>query len=113
MNKGTWTGIWKRVSIRYTIFIYFTVSALVAMLLGGIALYAQMSRQLSAVVQEESQAVLVQVNRSVDSYLRTIMKLSDSLYYGVIKNADLSTETINDQITLLYDNNCGYGSRRT
>lgn len=105
MNKGTWTGIWKRVSIRYTIFIYFTVSALVAMLLGGIALYAQMSRQLSAVVQEESQAVLVQVNRSVDSYLRTIMKLSDSLYYGVIKNADLSTETINDQITLLYDNN--------
>lgn len=105
MNKETWTGIWKRVSIRYTIFIYFTVSALVAMLLGGIALYAQMSRQLSAVVQEESQAVLVQVNRSVDSYLRTIMKLSDSLYYGVIKNADLSAGTVNDQITLLYDNN--------
>lgn len=105
MSKRPWTGGWKKVSIRYTIFIYFTVSALVAMLLGGVALYVQMSRQLSAVVQEESRAVLAQVNRSVDSYLRTIMKLSDSLYYGVIKNADLSTETINDQITLLYDNN--------
>ena len=85
--------------------IYFTISALVAMLLSGVALYVQMSRQLSAVVQEESQAVLVQVNRSVDSYLRTIMKLSDSLYYGVIKNADLSAGMVNDQITLLYDNN--------
>ena len=105
MNKSAWTGIWKKVSIRYTIFIYFTVSALVAMLLSGVALYVQMSRQLSAVVQEESQAVLVQVNRSVDSYLRTIMKLSDSVYYGVIKNADLSAEAVNDQITLLYDNN--------
>lgn len=105
MGRKIQAGFFKKVSIRYTIFIYFTVSALVAMLLGGIALYAQMSRQLSAVVQEESQAVLVQVNRSVDSYLRTIMKLSDSLYYGAIKNADLSSESINDQITLLYDNN--------
>ena len=105
MGKGAEKGFWKRVSIRYTIFIYFTVSALVAMLLGGEALYVQMSRQLAAVVQEESQAVLSQVNRSVDSYLRTIMKLSDTLYYGVIKNADLEEENVNDQITLLYDNN--------
>lgn len=105
MDRGIWTGLWRKVSIRYTIFIYFTVSALVAMLLGGVALYEQMSRQLAATVQEESQAVLSQVNRSVDSYLRTIMKLSDSLYYGVIKNADLWTEEVNDQITLLYDNN--------
>ena len=105
MDRRMRTGSWKKVSIRYTIFIYFTVSALVAMLLGGVALYEQMSRQLTATVQEESQAVLSQVNRSVDSYLRTIMKLSDSLYYGVIKNADLWAEDVNDQITLLYDNN--------
>lgn len=105
MAKETWADFWKKVSIRYTIFIYFTVSALVAMFLSGIALYVQMSHQLTAVIQEENQAVLRQVNQSVDSYLRTIMKLSDSLYYGVIKNADLSSESINSQITLLYDNN--------
>ena len=28
----------------------------------------------------------------VDSYLRSLMKLSDSLYYGVVKNSDLSAE---------------------
>ena len=33
------------------------------------------------------------------------MKLSDSLYYGAVKNADLSSESINSEITLLYDNN--------
>ena len=78
-------GFWHKTSIRYTIFIYFTVSALVAVLLIGAAMYMQMSRQLTAAVQEENQAVLGQVSRSVDSYLRTIRKLSDSLYYGVIK----------------------------
>lgn len=95
----------KKTSIRFTIFIYFTVSALAIILLIGIILYGQMSRQLTLAVQDENQAVLGQINRSVDSYLRTIMKLSDSLYYGVIKNADLSAESVNSQITLLYDNN--------
>ena len=102
---GETGGFWHKTSIRYTIFIYFTVSALVAVLLIGAALYAQMSHQLTAAVQEENRAVLGQVGRFVDSYLRTIMKLSDSLYYGVIKNADLSEEPITGQITLLYDNN--------
>lgn len=80
----------KKTSIRYTIFIYFTVSALTVILLIGVVLYMQMSHQLTIAVLDENQAVLEQVNRSVDSYLRTIMKLSDSLYYGVIKNADLT-----------------------
>ena len=95
----------KKTSIRYMIFIYFTVSALAVIMLIGVVLYMQMSRQLTLAVQDENQAVLGQINRSVDSYLRTIMKLSDSLYYDVIKNADLNTESVNSRITLLYDNN--------
>ena len=98
-------GNLKKTSIRYIIFVYFTVSALAVILLTGAVLYMQMSRQLILAVQDENQAVLGQVNRSVDAYLRTIMKLSDSIYYGVIKNADLNTEPVNSRITLLYDNN--------
>jgi len=95
-------------SIRYTIFVYFTVSALVAILLIGVSLYSRLSSQLKLTIQEENQAVLTQVSRSMDSYLRTIMKLSDSLYYGVIKNADLSADSVNSELTLLYDNNRDY-----
>ncbi len=104
-NSKEGVGFPGKASIRYTIFIYFTVSALVAILLTGVVLYMQMSRQLTAAVRDENQAVLGQINRSVDSYLRTIMKLSDSLYYGVIKNADLDQGSVNSRITLLYDNN--------
>ncbi len=105
MEQGTPTDLGKKTSIRYTIFSYFTISALAVILLIGITLYSQMSHQLTAAVREENQAVLGQINRSVDAYLRTIMKLSDSLYYGVIKNADLDEESVSSQITLLYDNN--------
>lgn len=92
-------------SIRYTIFTYFTVSALVAILLMGGSLYMQMSAGLSAAIEEENQSLVNQLNRSLDSYLRTVMKLSDSLYYGVIKNADLANTSVNSEFTLLYDNN--------
>ena len=54
--------------------------------------------------------MLAQVNHSVDSYLRTIMKLSDSLYYDVIKNADLSDESIHSELNLLYDSSRDYVS---
>ncbi len=105
MEQDLPEGQGKKNSIRSVIFIYFTVSALAIILLIGVILYMQMSRQLALAVQDENQAVLGQINRSVDSYLRTIMKLSDSLYYGVIKNADLDEESLNSRITLLYDNN--------
>lgn len=105
MGRDMSTESGEKTSIRYVIFIYFTVSALAVIMLTGVILYMQMSRQLTLAVQDENQAVLGQINRSVDSYLRTIMKLSDSLYYDVIKNADLNTEPVNSRITLLYDNN--------
>lgn len=92
-------------SIRSTIFVYFTVTALIAVILIGVSLYGRFSSQLYGILEEESQSQIGQVSRSVDSYLRTMMKLSDSLYYGVIKNADLSNSSINKEIMLLYDNN--------
>ncbi len=100
-------GRFQKAGIRYTIFIYFTVSALVTSMMIDFSLYGRLNGQLAATVREENQAVINQVTLSVDSYLRTIMKLSDSLYYGVIKNADLSagTDEVNSEITLLYDNN--------
>lgn len=92
-------------SIRHTIFIYFTVTALAASLLITFSIYGRLSSQVSQTVMEENQSLINQVARSVESYLRTVMKLSDSLYYGAVKNADLSSESINREITLLYDNN--------
>lgn len=64
-----------------------------------------MSGQVSETVMEENQILIDQVNRSVENYLKTVMKLSDSLYYGVIKDADLSDPSVNANFNLLYETN--------
>ena len=73
----------KGLGIRYSIFIYFTVTALVAILSIGLSMYDRFSDQLTEASQNEDQILMNQVNRSVDTYLRNIMRLSDALYYGV------------------------------
>ena len=108
MVFGRLRELFRRISIRYSIFIYFTVTALAASVLIGVSLYIRMSDQISDTLEEENQILVNQLNRSVDSWLRNIMKLSDSLYYGVIKNADLSEESIAGEMTLLYDNGKDY-----
>lgn len=92
-------------SIRSIIFLYFTVTAVTACVFIGISLYTRMSGQVSETVMEENQILIDQVNRSVENYLKTVMKLSDSLYYGVIKDADLSDPSVNANFNLLYETN--------
>ncbi len=105
-KRPSWKdSLFQHTSIRYTIFAYFTFSALIAIVLICVSLYGRLSGQLNDMAQEENQAMVSQVGHSLDSYLRTLMKLSDSLYYGVIKNADLSDDTANEKMRLLYDNN--------
>ena len=97
----------KGLGIRYSIFIYFTVTALVAILSIGLSMYDRFSDQQTEASQNEDQILMNQVNRSVDTYLRNIMRLSDALYYGVVKNTDISEEGIFDRMKLLYDSNDG------
>ena len=80
MAKPRKSDLFQRVSIRYTIFIYFTISALIMILLIGLSVYGRLTGQFSATIRKENQTVINQVNLTMDSYLRTVMKLSDSIY---------------------------------
>lgn len=91
--------------IRSIIFLYFTITAAPASIFIGLSLYTRMSGQVSETVMEENQILIDQVNRSVENYLKTVMKLSDSLYYSIIKNADLSDPSVGERFNLLYENN--------
>ena len=91
--------------IRSIIFLYFTITAAAASIFIGLSLYTRMSGQVSETVMEENQILIDQVNRSVENYLTTVMKLSDSLYYSIIKTADLSDTSVGEGFNLLYENN--------
>ena len=92
-------------SIRNSIFIYFTITSLIAVLLIVISIYSRLSSQLSDTVKRENISLVNRVGSSMEVYLRNIMKLSDTIYYGIIKNVNLSEESINEEMSLLYNNN--------
>ena len=92
-------------SIRNSIFIYFTITSLIAVFLIVISIYSRLSSQLSDTVKRENISLVNRVGSSMEVYLRNIMKLSDTIYYGIIKNVNLSEESINEEMTLLYNNN--------
>ncbi len=97
-----------RSSIRYTVFISFTVSAIFAIALTVIILYLRFSTQLDSTLLSESQILVDQVNQSVSSHLRNTIRLTNSITYNVIKNKDINANDINSQLQLLYNTHSDY-----
>lgn len=90
-------------SIRYVMFASFTISAVLAIVLTGVTLSVRYSAQLDATIEGENQMIVDQVNQSLSTYLRDMIRLSDSLYYNVIKNTDLEANSVSEEMRLLYN----------
>ena len=97
-----------RGSIRGTIFASFTFSAIVAILLTGATLYVRFSVQLDTTIEEENQMLVDQVNQSLSTYLRDMIRLSDSISYNVVKNADITDPALSERMRLLYNTYSDY-----
>ena len=96
--RARWKTMYHRSSIQLILSIAFTAVAAIGMLFLGMA-----ANEMAA---ETSQRVLEQVNWNLDSYLRSMMRVSDTVYYRVIKNADLeqsgTEQELRDALELLY-----------
>lgn len=95
----------KNLSIGSSIFIYFTVTAVIATVLISLIMFERFTDSLNATIIEENAGIIGQVSESIDSYLRNAMKISDSIYYNVIKNKDISDGDIKNGMNLIYVNN--------
>lgn len=105
-KKEIWTRIKKRVAnmgIQSTVFLSFTFTSIIVVLVVVTSMYNRFSGELTTNAQEEKQILVDQVNRTVDSYLRNMMKVGESLYANVVKNADLGEESIRSDMQLVLD----------
>ena len=100
-----WREFYRRSSIQGILSLSFTAVAVVGMIFMGLALFFRFSANTNTQVAENSQRVLAQVNLNLDAYLRRMMRLSDTAYYSVIKDADLAEEDLSEDLDLLYENN--------
>ena len=104
--RARWKTMYHRSSIQLILSIAFTAVAVIGMLFLGMALLLRFSSSANEMAAETSQRVLEQVNWSLDSYLRSMMRVSDTVYYRVIKNADVeqsgTEQELRDALELLY-----------
>ncbi|TGY42770.1 sensor histidine kinase [Clostridium sartagoforme] len=96
---------YKKASIQYIISISFTIVAVAGMIVVGGALYLRFLNSTEEVVSKNNQAIIEQVNLNLDSYLRNMMKISDTIYYRAIKKTDMAVENIKKEMDLIYEAN--------
>jgi two-component system, sensor histidine kinase YesM len=92
-------------SLQFTISISFTIVTIVGMALIGLSLSMRFVDSTEKMLADNNTRIVDQVNLNLDTYLRDMMRISDSMYYRVIKNADLETDSLTDQMSLLYETN--------
>lgn len=100
-----WGKFYRRSSIQVILSLSFTAVAVAGMIFLGLTLFLRFSASNNAQLAKNSQRVLAQVNLNLDAYLRGMMRVSDTMYYRVIKNADLDSDSLDAQMALLYENN--------
>lgn len=91
--------------LQVMIAVSFTMIAVVSMLGMGIILYSTYTRSSEQQTIEDNIQLINQVELNLTNYLRNMMRISDSLYYTVIKDTDFLEENIDKELAILYEAN--------
>ena len=111
MNKwfegliSRFTNAYKRRSIQLIISLAFTAVSLIVMIFIGVSYYTYFINTMQESAIENNEQILDQVSWNLNLYLRNMMNVSDSMYYNVIKDRDLTYESISEEMNLLYEAN--------
>lgn len=92
-------------SIQMTIAISFTIVSLISMGVLGISLYSRFVNKMQDMTTQSAEQLLNQTATNLEDYLRNMRRISDAMYYSVIKDKDLEMETLDEEMNLLYEAN--------
>lgn len=92
-------------TIQMTISISFTVVSAIVMGILGISLYTRFANRMEDMTAQSSQQLLNQTSINLETHLRNMRRISDAMYYSVIKNKDLAADTMDEEMNLLYEAN--------
>jgi len=95
----------KPLTIQFTIAVSFTIISACTMLFLGVGLYHLLVGRMESMTTESTQQLLNQTAINLENYLRNMRCISDTMYYSVIKNKDLSNDTMDNELNLLYEAN--------
>lgn len=83
----------------------FTLVAFVGMGFIGVFLFQSYGNASEETIMNDSKQLLAQVEINLNTYLRNMMRISDAMYYNVIKKVDLDEDNMSQELNLLYEVN--------
>lgn len=92
-------------SIQMTISLSFTIVSVISMGILGVSLYNRFVNKMQDMTTQSAEQLLNQTAINLESYLRSMRRISDAMYYTVIKDKDLATDTFEEEMNLLYEAN--------
>ncbi|MDD3369759.1 MAG: sensor histidine kinase [Lachnospiraceae bacterium] len=92
-------------SIQMTIAVSFTIVSVACMGFLGVMMYNRFVNRMEVMKAESTEQLLNQTAINLESYLRNMRRISDAMYYSAIKDKDLATESVDPEMTLLYEAN--------
>lgn len=95
----------KRRSIQLIISFSFTIVSILSMAFMIFAFYTNYINTAKATAIDNNMQVIEQISWNLNSYLKDMMRISDGMYYNVIKKLDLTSDTMNKEMDLLYEAN--------
>lgn len=69
----------------------------------GVTLYNRFVNRMEDMTIESSEQLLNQTAINLETYLRNMRRISDAMYYSVIKDKDLAVDSVDEEMNLLYE----------
>lgn len=104
-NKSKLRNWYMLNSIKKVISTTFTIISAIGILTVGVVLYLRYIDTTEKIIEKNNILLVDQVNQNLDDYLRNMMKVSNTVYYQIIKKCNFSTDDISNELNLLYEAN--------
>ncbi len=95
----------KKRSLQWTISLSFTAISILSIVSMAVAFYVHSINTIRSNTIKQNEQIIDQVSRNLNSYIRDMMSISDTMTYSVIKNRNLTNDRINKDMNLLYEAN--------
>ncbi len=90
-------------TIQGMILFSFTIVSVLLTLFLGFMLYTIFARQMKSASLDSTRQILQQSVVNLEDYLVSMRRISDAMYYDVIKGKDIGTETVDKEMNLIYE----------
>ena len=90
-------------TIQSTILMAFTVVSFTLLLILGLMLYTLFARRMRSGTIEATQQLMEQSVVNLEDYLVSMRRISDAMYYDVIKNADFERDSVDNEMNIIYE----------